>query len=132
MLTPVTRAKKILKPRIAEIIQSPKSKIQNLNMTNKNSFEESLTTLEKIVRELEQGDLSLEDSLKLFENGVKLSRECQERLNQAERRIEVLLKDENGNPTLQAVEKEDLRQESSPKIKRRIVFDEDDEDETPF
>ena len=101
-------------------------------MTNKNSFEESLTTLEKIVRELEQGDLSLEDSLKLFENGVKLSRECQERLNQAERRIEVLLKDENGNPTLQAVEKEDLRQETSPKIKRRIVFDEDDEDETPF
>ena len=101
-------------------------------MTNKNSFEESLTTLEKIVRELEQGDLSLEDSLKLFENGVKLSRECQERLNQAERRIEVLLKDENGNPTLQAIEKEDLRQESSPKIKRRIVFDEDDEDETPF
>ena len=96
------------------------------------SFEESLTTLEKIVRELEQGDLSLEESLKLFENGVKLSRECQERLNQAERRIEVLLKDENGNPTLQAVEKEDLRQETSPKIKRRIVFDEDDEDETPF
>ena len=101
-------------------------------MNNKNSFEESLTTLEKIVRELEQGDLSLEESLKLFENGVKLSRECQERLNQAERRIEVLLKDENGNPTLQAVEKEDLRQETSPKIKRRIVFDEDDEDETPF
>ena len=101
-------------------------------MNAKNSFEESLTTLEKIVRELEQGDLSLEDSLKLFENGVKLSRECQERLNQAERRIEVLLKDENGNPTLQAIEKEDLRQESSPKIKRRIVFDKDDEHETPF
>ena len=76
--------------------------------------------------------MSLEESLKLFENGVKLSRECQERLNQAERRIEVLLKDENGSPTLQAIEKEDLRQESSPKIKRRIVFDEDDEDETPF
>jgi exodeoxyribonuclease VII small subunit len=95
------------------------------------SFEESLGTLEKIVRELEQGDLSLEESLKLFENGVKLSRECQERLNQAERRIEVLLKDENGNPTLQAIEKEDLRDEKTPKIKRRIVFDED-EDETPF
>jgi exodeoxyribonuclease VII small subunit len=100
-------------------------------MNAKNSFEESLTTLEKIVRELEQGDLSLEESLKLFENGVKLSRECQARLNQAERRIEVLLKDENGNPALQAVEKEDLRQETAPKIKRRIVFDED-EDETPF
>jgi exodeoxyribonuclease VII small subunit len=101
-------------------------------MNAKNSFEQSLTTLEKIVRELEQGDLSLEESLKLFENGVKLSRECQERLNQAERRIEILLKDENGNPSLQAIEKEDLRQEAAPKIKRRIVFDEDDEDETPF
>ena len=101
-------------------------------MNAKNSFEESLTTLEKIVRALEQGDLSLEDSLKLFENGVKLSRECQERLNQAERRIEVLLKDENGNPTLQPIEKDDLRPQATPKIKRRIVFDEDDEDETPF
>ncbi len=100
-------------------------------MSSKNSFEESLTTLGKIVRELEQGDLSLEESLKLFENGVKLSRECQERLSQAERRIEVLLKDEEGNPTLQAIEKEDLREEKAPKIKRRIVFD-DDEDETPF
>jgi exodeoxyribonuclease VII small subunit len=100
-------------------------------MSDKNkNFETSLLELEKIVRELEQGDLSLEESLKLFEDGVKLSRECQERLNQAERRIEILLKDADGNPTLQAIEAEDLR-ENSPKIKKRIVF-EDDEDESPF
>ncbi|MGI8639645.1 MAG: exodeoxyribonuclease VII small subunit [Pyrinomonadaceae bacterium] len=95
------------------------------------SFEVSLKELEKIVRGLEEGDLSLEESLKLFEDGVKLSRECQERLNQAERRIEVLLKDGDGNPALQAIQPEDLREEKQPKIKRRIVFDKDD-DESPF
>ncbi len=95
------------------------------------TFEVSLKELEKIVRRLEEGDLSLEESLKLFEEGVKLSRECQERLNQAERRIEVLLKDGDGNPNLQAIQPEDLREEKQPKIKRRIVFDKDD-DESPF
>jgi exodeoxyribonuclease VII small subunit len=96
----------------------------------KKNFETSLMDLEKIVRELEQGDLSLEESLKLFEDGVKLSRECQVRLNEAERRIEVLLKDENGNPTLQTIETEDLASSSKPKIKKRISFE--DEDESPF
>jgi exodeoxyribonuclease VII small subunit len=99
------------------------------------TFETSLSSLEKIVRKLEQGELSLEESLKLFEDGVKLSRECQERLNQAERRIEILLKDGDGNPMLQAVNKDDLREEANaPKIKRRIVFedDADDDDDTPF
>jgi exodeoxyribonuclease VII small subunit len=64
------------------------------------SFETSLSALEKIVRELERGDLPLEESLRLFEEGVKLSRECQERLNQAERRIEVLLRDSDGKPVV--------------------------------
>lgn len=96
----------------------------------KKNFETSLLELEKIVRELEQGDLSLEESLKLFEDGVKLSRECQVRLNEAERRIEILLKDENGNPSLQTIEKEHLT-ETRPNIKKRIKF-EDDEDESPF
>ena len=95
------------------------------------TFEASLKELEKIVRRLEDGDLPLEESLKLFESGVKLSRECQERLNQAERRIEVLMADENGNPSLQAIEKDEISDRKEPKIKRRIVFDED-EDETPF
>ena len=64
------------------------------------NFEESMTALEKIVRELERGDLPLEESLKLFEAGVKLSRECQERLRQAERRIELLLRDDQGLPVV--------------------------------
>jgi exodeoxyribonuclease VII small subunit len=66
------------------------------------SFETQLASLEQIVRELERGDLPLEESLQLFEEGVKLSRECQERLNQAERRIEVLLRDSEGRPVLSA------------------------------
>ena len=97
----------------------------------KKTFEASLQDLEKIVRKLEDGDLPLEDSLKLFEDGVRLSRECQERLNQAERRIEILLKDEDGNPILQTIGAEDLRDEREPKVKRRIVFD-DDNDEATF
>ena len=95
------------------------------------TFESSLGDLEKIVTQLEEGDLSLEDSLKLFEDGVKLSRECQERLDQAERRIEVLLKDKNGNPTLQAIEKDDLT-EAKPKVRKRIVFDNDDDEDEDY
>jgi exodeoxyribonuclease VII small subunit len=70
------------------------------------SFETQLASLEQIVRELERGDLPLEESLKLFEEGVRLSRECQERLNQAERRIEVLLRDSEGRPVLSAFDEE--------------------------
>ncbi|HMO81927.1 MAG TPA: exodeoxyribonuclease VII small subunit [Pyrinomonadaceae bacterium] len=60
------------------------------------SFEESINELEKIVHQLEEGDLSLEASLELFEKGVKLSRDCRDRLTKAERRIEVLMKDADG------------------------------------
>jgi exodeoxyribonuclease VII small subunit len=98
----------------------------------KQTFETSLQELEKIVRRLENGDLPLEESLKLFEDGVKLSRECQERLNQAERRIEVLLKDEDGNSVLQPINREDLREETEPAVRRRIVFQDEDEEESPF
>jgi exodeoxyribonuclease VII small subunit len=60
------------------------------------TFETSLEALEQIVRQLESGDLPLEKSLELFEQGIKLSRECQDRLSQAERRIEVLMRDNQG------------------------------------
>jgi len=70
------------------------------------TFESSLEELERIVRELEQGELTLEKSLELFEQGVKLSRECQERLNQAERRIEMLTRDNQGRAIVTAFEPE--------------------------
>lgn len=66
------------------------------------TFESQLAALEKVVRQLEEGDLPLEESLKMFEEGVRLSRECQERLNLAERRIEVLMRDGEGRPVLSA------------------------------
>lgn len=66
------------------------------------SFEASLEALEQIVHELEGGDLPLEKSLELFEEGIRLSRQCQERLSQAERRIEILLRDNQGRPVVSA------------------------------
>lgn len=69
------------------------------------SFEASLESLEEIVHQLEGGDLPLEKSLELFEDGIRLSRQCQERLNQAERRIEVLLRDNQGHPVVSPFEK---------------------------
>lgn len=68
------------------------------------SFEASLEALEEIVHQLEDGDLPLEKSLELFEDGIRLSRQCQERLNQAERRIEILLRDNQGRPVASAFE----------------------------
>jgi exodeoxyribonuclease VII small subunit len=90
------------------------------------TFEASLTELEKIVTQLEDGDLPLEKSLKLFEDGVRLSRECKEKLTTAERRIEILTKDADGGPSLQDLEPETLRAERKTKSTKRIVFDEDD------
>lgn len=77
------------------------------------SFEASLEALEQIVHELESGDLPLEKSLELFEDGIRLSRQCQERLNQAERRIEVLLRDNQGRPVVSAFEEAKTMSEKS-------------------
>jgi exodeoxyribonuclease VII small subunit len=77
-----------------------------MSTTKPKTFESSLEELERIVRELEQGELPLERSLELFEHGVKLSRECQDRLNQAERRIEILMRDNQGRPAVRAFEAE--------------------------
>ena len=73
------------------------------------SFETSLAELEAIVAKLEDGDLPLEQSLELFEKGIKLSRECRDRLTNAERRIEVLMKDADGQLTAADIEPDSLR-----------------------
>jgi len=67
-----------------------------LTMAEK-KFEAALARLEEIVEELEKGDIPLENSLKLFEEGVKLSRICNTRLQEAERKVEILMKDKEGN-----------------------------------
>ena len=63
-------------------------------MTRKKStsvFEESMEELEKLVEQMEQGDISLEESLKAFERGIKLTRACQQSLQDAEQNIQILL-----------------------------------------
>ncbi len=59
-------------------------------------FEDALQRLEEIVDRLETGELPLEDSLKVFEEGVALARRCSKYLEEAEKRIELLTKDETG------------------------------------
>ena len=60
------------------------------------SFETSLHRLEQIVKKLEAGDLALDDALKLFEEGIHLSQQCQKQLEEAENKVEILLKKADG------------------------------------
>jgi exodeoxyribonuclease VII small subunit len=60
----------------------------------KEKFEEALGRLEDIVKRMEAGEMTLEESLKAFEEGIKLARICSRRLDEAERRVEMLLKQE--------------------------------------
>lgn len=64
------------------------------------SFEDSLAELEKLVEQLEQGDISLEESLKSFEKGVNLTRTCQKALQEAEQKVQILL-ETNGKQKLE-------------------------------
>jgi exodeoxyribonuclease VII small subunit len=69
-------------------------------------FEAAVARLEEIVQELEKADVPLDQSLKLFEEGIKLSRLCNKRLDEAERRVEILLRDKEGNVTAEPFEEE--------------------------
>ena len=98
------------------------------------SFEKALADLEVIVQKLEKGGLSLNESLALFEKGVKLAKYLREELGKAEKKVEILLKDDKGE-----VRKEpfDLDREvgySSEKEEGedKEDEDEDEEEETPF
>lgn len=60
------------------------------------NFEENIQELEKIVQELEKGDLNLDDSIKKFEEGMKISKQCNKFLEEAEKRITVLIENKDG------------------------------------
>lgn len=62
----------------------------------KKNFEEQIQELEKIINELENGKLNLDDSVIKFEEGMKISKECNKMLENAEKKITILLNDENG------------------------------------
>ncbi len=87
------------------------------------SFEERLTSLETVVERLERGDLTLEDSVRLFEEGVHLSNACKLELEKAEGRIQVLVETQGGGVQVAEMELEDEEVEGEEEI------DEDDEQE---
>jgi exodeoxyribonuclease VII small subunit len=69
-------------------------------------FEKALEELETLVEQMEQGDLSLEDSLKQFERGVTLTRNCQQALKEAEQKVQILL-EKDGKPSTKSFAREE-------------------------
>lgn len=65
-------------------------------------FEYAMARLETIVAELEKGDLPLDDSLKIFEEGIRLSKTCLKMLEDAERKVEILVQEKDGKKRIQA------------------------------
>lgn len=61
------------------------------------TFEASMHELEEVVSKLENGDITLDDSLKLFEQGIKLAKTCQKKLDDAEKKVKILTADSNGD-----------------------------------
>ena len=72
-----------------------------------NDFEQALGRLEKIVHRLEEGDLPLEEAISLFEEGMQISQFCGRRLNEAERRVEILVKGQKGELSEEPFEADD-------------------------
>jgi len=75
-------------------------------MSDTPDFETALKRLEEIVTRLENGELTLDSALQLFEEGIKLSRFCHTKLEEAERRVEILVKNNSGQPKAVAFESE--------------------------
>lgn len=82
-------------------------------------FEEGLKKLEKIVEELESGNLSLDDSLEKYEEGIRLSKACSKKLEVARKKVEILLKSEDGSVELKPFDETLAEAETKPEAKRR-------------
>jgi exodeoxyribonuclease VII small subunit len=96
------------------------------------SFEKALADLEAIVQKLEKGGLSLNESMALFEKGVKLAKYLREELAKAEKKVEILLKDEKGEIRKQPFDLDREVGYSSEKEEEDEEGDDDEEEETPF
>jgi exodeoxyribonuclease VII small subunit len=92
------------------------------------SFEKALEDLEKIVEKLEKGGLSLSESLAFFEKGVKLARFLREELEKAEKKVEILLKDEKGEVKEKPFE---LERDDVPAEEKEEEEGEDEESSEP-
>lgn len=82
-------------------------------------FEEALKKLEKIVGDLEDGNLPLEESLEKYEEGIRLSRMCQKKLEVAKKKVEILLKSENGEVSLKPFDEDEAGEETKPEAKKK-------------
>lgn len=74
-------------------------------------FEDSLKKLEKIVEELEKGNLSLDEALKKYQDGIGLARMCSERLESAKKKIELLTKNKKGEFELKPLDEDEVKEE---------------------
>lgn len=89
-------------------------------MSSEIQFEKALTRLETIVQDLEEGNVSLDEALKRYEEGVKLSRACQDKLVQAEKKIQVLTKTLSGSLKKEPFDPEDVQEETEESsVKKR-------------
>ncbi len=99
------------------------------------SFEKALADLEGIVQKLEKGGLSLNESLALFEKGVKLAKYLREELAKAEKKVEILLKDKKGEVRKEPFDLDrevGYSSEKEEEEKEEDKEDADEEEETPF
>ena len=93
------------------------------------NFEKALTELEQIVNKLEKGGLPLNESLALFEKGIKLARFLRAELDKAERKVEILIKNEKGELKPQEFEPEDLEADLNPEESEEEAKKEESEEE---
>ncbi len=82
-------------------------------------FEDGLKRLEKIVEELESGNISLDDSLEKYEEGIRLSKACSKKLEIARKKVEILLKSEDGSAKLETFNEKMPEEETKPEAKKK-------------
>lgn len=83
-------------------------------------FEDALARLETIVGRMEKGDLPLDESLKIFEEGVRLSKNCLKMLEEAERKVEILLEDKDGKKRPRLFESDEAGEEDTGENGREL------------
>ena len=82
-----------------------------MTIRRSNDFEKAFQQLESIVQRLEKEDLPLDESLRLFEEGIRLSRFCHQRLEEVEKKIELILADAKGQPVTEPFEDEEIHED---------------------
>ena len=88
-------------------------------MSDEIKFEKALERLEKIVQDLESGDIPIDEALKRYEEGIRLSRSCQKKLDEAEKKIEILTRSLDGSLKKQPFDIQEAETEAAPKKSKK-------------